>query len=308
MPSFPIIDTHVHLWDPQRLRYSWQHGNYLLERPYRIEDYQRATQGLDIEAMVFLECYADFTPASGQYLEELEFVAEEATREPRLKAIVAMAPLELGRAAAPLLADMVARFPALKGIRRIIEFEREPAAFMLNPRFIEGVRLLRQFGLHFEINVNFTQMDAVLDFLQRIPDVPLILDHCGKPGIKGSHLPLFHRHMVALAQHENLLCKLSDLPVEANWTKWTEEDLRPYIDVTLETFGIDRVIYGGDWPVCLQATSLHRWIQALDRALDGLSESELRQIYRDNANRFYRLGLTAQSGGSSTEQGLSTAP
>jgi L-fuconolactonase len=84
---------------------------------------------------------------------------------------------------------------------------------------------------------------------------------------------------------------LSDLPVEADWQRWTDADLRPYIDATIETFGPSRTIYAGDYPVCLQATSLPRWVQALDRALAGLSESDLRKIYRDNANAFYRLGL-----------------
>ena len=87
------------------------------------------------------------------------------------------------------------------------------------------------------------------------------------------------------------MIKLSDLPVEADWQRWTEDDLRPYIDATIETFGVDRVIYAGDYPVCLQATTLPRWVEVLDWALGTLSEAELRKVYRDNANDFYRLGL-----------------
>ena len=126
MPSFPIIDTHLHLWDPRRLAYSWQKGNALLDRPYHVEDYQRDTQGIAIEAMVFLECYADFGPDSGQYIEEIAFVEDEAKRDPRLKGIVPMAPLERGNAVEPMLAEMVTRFPTVKGIRRIVEFDADP--------------------------------------------------------------------------------------------------------------------------------------------------------------------------------------
>ncbi len=97
--------------------------------------------------------------------------------------------------------------------------------------------------------------------------------------------------MAELARHPNLWIKLSDLPVEADHATWTDADLRPYIDATLEAFGPDRTIYAGDYPVCLQATTLPRWVEMLDRALAGLSETELRKIYRDNANAFYRLGL-----------------
>ena len=125
MPAFPVIDTHLHVWDPRRLSYSWQKGNALFDRPYLVEDYRRDCGDVAVEAMVFVECYADFGPDGGQYLAEVEFVADEAKRDPRLKAIVPMAPLEWGDRVAPVLEEMVTRFPAVRGIRRIIEFDRQ---------------------------------------------------------------------------------------------------------------------------------------------------------------------------------------
>jgi L-fuconolactonase len=291
MPSFPIIDTHLHLWDPKRLTYSWQQGNAVLNRPYRVEDYHEASQGINTEAMVFVECHVDEGAGSGQYIAEVEFVDEQAQRDPRIRAIVAKAPLERGSSVTPILEEMAARFPRLRGIRRIPEFEPDPREFMLNPKFVEGVQLLRRFNLHFELNVNYTQMDFALEFLQRVPEVPIVLDHCGKPGIKDGYVELFRRHMRSVAAHPNVFCKLSDLPVEANRDRWTQDELRPFIDATIEAFGIHRVMYGGDWPVCLQATSLQRWVEVLDNSLAGLSDPELRLFYRDNANGFYRLGL-----------------
>ncbi len=291
MPSFPVIDTHLHLWDPARISYSWQVGNALLNRSYHVEDYRSASERVGVEAMVFVECHVDDGPGVGQYIREIEFVEDEAKRDPRIRAIVAKAPLERGSGVVPILDEMLARFPRLRGIRRIPEFEPDPRAFMLNADFIEGVRLLTRFGLHFELNVNYTQMDGALEFLQRVPDVPIVLDHCGKPGIRGGHIDAFRRHMQAVAAHPNVLCKLSDLPVEADWSGWTEADVRPFIEVTIDAFGTQRLMYGGDWPVCLQATSLQRWVEVLDRTLMGLSMTELRMLYRDNANRFYRLGL-----------------
>jgi len=291
MPDFPIVDTHLHLWDPKRLSYSWLAGNALLNRPCLVEDYRKDCGKVDVEAMVFLECYADFDAEHGQYIEEIEFVEDEAKRDPRLIAIVPMAPLERGAAVAPILEEMVTRFPKVRGIRRIVEFDADPRALMLSPKFIEGVNTLERFGMHFEINVNYTQMDFVLEFVKEIPNVPMILDHCGKPGIRGGHIDQFRSEMSELARHPNVVCKLSDLPVEADHQNWTEADLRPFIDATLDAFGVDRVIYAGDWPVCLQATTIERWVDVLDRALAGLSEADLRRIYRDNANRFYRLGL-----------------
>ncbi len=291
MPDYPIIDTHLHIWDPRRLSYSWQKGNALFDRPRLVEDYRRDCGSVDVDAMVFLECYADFDAKGGQYIEEIEFVEDEAKRDPRIAAIVPMAPLERGAAVAPMLEEMVTRFPKVRGIRRIVEFDADPRALTLSPRFIEGVNTLGRFDMHFEINVNHTQMDIALEFVKQVPEVPMILDHCGKPGIEEGALDQYRHQIAELARHQNVVCKLSDLPVEADHANWTDADLRPYIDATVEAFGVDRVIYAGDWPVCLQATSIERWVGVLDRALAGLSEADRRKFYRDNANRFYRLGL-----------------
>lgn len=293
MPDFPIVDTHLHVWDHGRLDYSAFKGHPLFGRNYHVEDYARDLGGVAVEAMVFLECYADFTSEGGQYIEEIEFVEEEARRDPRLRAIVPMAPLEWGARVEPMLAEMAAGHPAVRGIRRIVEFDRDPRALALSPAFIAGVNLLDRFGYHFEINVNHTQMDIVREFVRHIPNVPMILDHCGKPGIEEGAIAQYRDDIGELARHPNLWIKLSDLPVEANKRNWTEADLQPYIDATIESFGVDRVIYGGDYPVCLQATTLPRWVEVLDRAFArlGLGEADTRKIYRENANAFYRLGL-----------------
>src|SRR6476661_195233 len=120
MPSFPIIDTHLHVWDPARLDYAWIKGNPLFDRPYHVEDYMRDLGPVKVEAIVFLECYADFDAGGGQYLEEVTFVEDEAAREPKLMAMVPMAPLERGARVEPILAEMAENHPMVRGIRRIV--------------------------------------------------------------------------------------------------------------------------------------------------------------------------------------------
>ncbi|WDR02321.1 amidohydrolase family protein [Devosia algicola] len=291
MPDFPIIDTHLHIWDFDRLNYAAFKGHPLFGKSYQIEDYQRDCGDLDVEAMVFLECYADFDEKSGQYIEEIEFVEDSAKRDPRIKGIVPMAPLEWGGRVEPMLAQMKAEHPSVKGIRRIVEFDDNPRALTLSDNFIEGVKLLEKFDYHFEINVNHTQMDIVREFVERVPNVRLILDHCGKPGIAEGAIDQYRDDLKALSAHENLVIKLSDLPVEADHHHWTEADFAPYIDATVEHFGFDRMIYAGDYPICLQATTLPQWVEVLDQAFSGVGEGDLRKFYRDNANDFYRLGL-----------------
>ena len=291
MPNFPIIDTHLHIWDFNQLNYSAFKGHPLFGRSYKIEDYQRDCGDLDIEAMVFLECYADFSSTDGQYIKEIKFVEESSRRDPRIKGIVPMAPVEWGARVETILEEMRDNHPAVKGIRRIVEFDKDPRGLTLSGNFIEGVNRLAKFGYHFEINVNHTQMDIVKDFVKMIPEVRMILDHCGKPGIAEGAIEQYKSDVAELSKHPNLWIKLSDLPVEADHNSWTEDDLRPYIDATIESFGFDRTIYAGDYPICLQATTLPRWVEVLDEALSGCSQKELWKFYRENANQFYNLGL-----------------
>jgi L-fuconolactonase len=292
MPNFPIIDTHLHVWDQTRLKYSAFDGHPLFGKPYHVEDYRKACGNVEVEAMVFLECYADFWEGGGQYIEEIEFVEDEQKRDPGIKAIIPMAPLEWGSKVEPMLRQMRDHHPSVRGIRRIMEFDADPRALTMSDGFIEGVNLLGKFGWSFDINPNYTQMDFIREFATRIHGVPMILDHCGKPGIKQGKIEQFREDMQDLARHPDMWVKLSDLPPYAS-ENWTEEELRPYIVATLDAFGPERTIYAGDYPILLQSLTLPRWVEVLDNAFAdlGLSETETRKIYRDNANAFYRLGL-----------------
>jgi L-fuconolactonase len=293
MPNFSLIDAHLHVWDQTRLKYSGFQGNPLFDRPYHVEDYRRDCGALDVEAMVFLECYADFWEGGGQYIEEIQFVEDEQRRDPRIRGIVPMAPLEWGLRVEPMLRRMRDEHPSVRGIRRIMEFDADPRALTLSDEFIEGVNLLERFGWSFDINPNYTQMDIIREFVPRVSQgVPMILDHCGKPGIAAGAIDQYRDDVEDLARHPNLWIKLSDLPPYAG-PSWTPATLRPYIEATLDAFGPERTIYAGDYPILLQSTTLTQWVEILDEAFAdfGLSETETRKIYRDNANAFYRLGL-----------------
>jgi len=151
MPRFPLIDTHLHIWDQSRIRLSAFEGSPLFGHPYHVEDYRRDCGSVEVEAMVFLECYADFWEGGGQYIEEVEFVEDEARRDPRIRRIIAMAPVEWGRRVEPMLVEMRDKHPLVGGIRRIMEFDKDPRGLTLSPGFIEGVNLLEKFGWTFDI-------------------------------------------------------------------------------------------------------------------------------------------------------------
>ena len=154
-----------------------------------------------------------------------------------------------------MLEQMRDEHPSVSGIRRIMEFDADPRALTMSEGFIEGVNLLAKFGWSFDINPNHTQMDFIREFVRSIHGVPMILDHCGKPGIRQGKIEQFREDMQDLAKHPDMWVKLSDLPPYAS-ANWTEEELRPYIEATLDAFGPERTIYAGDYPILLQSTNM----------------------------------------------------
>lgn len=282
MPSFPIIDTHLHLWDPGLLPYPWLKNVPLLNRPYLLDDYRRAFASVDIDAMVFVQCEADFAA----YEREADWVAEQARIDPRIKGMVAWAPLEKGGAVAADLSRLK-RHRILRGIRRIIQFE-DDIDFCLRPAFMEGVRTLREFGLSFDICIDHRHMANILRLVAAIPDVPMILDHIGKPAIRDGAREPWAGQLRELSRFTNVACKMSGVATEAR-PDWTPAELRPFMDTAFDAFGFDRIMFGGDWPVTLQAIQPSRWIALLDETLAGVDESDRRKFWRGNAMRIYRL-------------------
>lgn len=284
MVDIPIVDSHLHLWDPVRFRMSWLDGNSLLNRPYGPVDYREHTQGIDVEAMVYLQ--VEVAPPYG--LLEAHWIAAGAREDPRIQGIVAYAPLEYGEQARAYLDALVAVSPLVKGIRRLIQGEPDPE-FCSQPRFIRGVQLLSEYGLSFDICIKHHQLPGAIDLVRRCPQTSFILDHIGKPDIKNRVLDPWREQIRELAAVPNVICKVSGMVTEADHQRWTAADLAPYLDHVLETFGEDRVAYGGDWPVVLMASRYRRWVETLDAHTAGLSPAAKRKLWADNARRFYRL-------------------
>jgi L-fuconolactonase len=283
MPNFPLIDTHVHLWDPARLRYAWLAGEPALNRPFLIDDYRQACGSVPVAKLVFVQCECD--PAQSE--QEAAWVSEVAAFDPRLRGIVAQAPLENGDAVEARLVRLAAN-PLVKGVRRLLQAEADDA-FCLRPDFVRGVKRLPHFGFSFDLCVYHRQLPAVIRLVRQCPQVRFVLDHAGKPGIKAGLLEPWRAELRELARLPNVSCKLSGLATEADPAQWTPADLRPYLDHVLECFGPDRVMFGGDWPVSSLATDYPRWVATVDEALRGCTPDELHRIYVRNAEAFYRI-------------------
>lgn len=280
MPRFPIIDSHLHLWDPQRLSYPWLFDP--LDRAFLPTDFRAASAGVEIEALVFLECGA----AVEQTFAEAEQVLAWAREEPRIAAMVCNAALETGDAVRADL-ERLAGMDKVRGIRRIYQDEPDPA-YCLRPDFVAGVRALADYGLSFDLCLKHPQLQATIGLADACPNVPMVLDHIAKPGIAKGLMQPWADQMRELARRENVVCKLSGVATEAA-ADWTPATLRPYMEVALEAFGPSRIMFGGDWPVSTLAITYPAWVALVDEVIADLSEAEQRQIYRDTARAFYRL-------------------
>jgi L-fuconolactonase len=283
----PIIDTHVHLWDPARLTYPWLGDLPILNRAYGMDDYRETTRGIEIAGVVFVQCEA----LPEQCVAEAQWIDALAREEALIRGQVAYAPLERGEDARREL-DALAALPTVRGVRRHLQFEPD-VNFCLQADFITGVRALADYGFTFDLMVKPAHLENTRRLVELCPDVTFVLDHLAKPDLRAAADPAglntWARDIRALAILPNVACKLSGLITEADPHAWTAQQLLPYIDHVRHCFGAERVMFGGDWPVVRLAGEYRQWFDALLQNLHGATQHELRLLLGRNAARIYRL-------------------
>ena len=283
MPDFPIIDAHVHLYDPGVIRYGWMAGKPAFAGPHLMAELDAARGGVELAGLVFVEVDAD----PGQYLQEASYIAGQAARDPRILGIVAHAPLERGAAVTSDL-EKLASHDLTCTIRRLLQDEPDPE-FCLRPGFIEGIRLLARFDLAFDIGVRHHQLAGAIELVRRCPEVRFVLDHIAKPAIRDGLLEPWRSQIKELSELPNVHCKLSGVITEADHAHWTRDQLRPYLDHAIACFGFERLLYASDWPVSEQTHRYAEWVAILDELSAACSPGERRQLFHDNALAAYRL-------------------
>ena len=284
MPNFPIVDTHLHLWDINHLSYPWLAEIPELNRTFLLEDYNKATGDIEVEQMVFVQCECE--PAS--YTRETAWATETAKADTRIAGIVSWAPLEKGEAIQQELEQLIEANPLVKGIRRIIQFE-DDLEFCLQPDFIRGVRLLADYNLTFDICIATQHMPNVIEFIRQVPKAKMILDHIGKPGIKAGEFEPWAKGITQLSALENVHCKVSSLATEADHHHWSSNDIKPYLEHVINSFGFERCIFGGDWPVSTLAASFSTCVSTLEDLIADSSKEDKEKLFRTNAIAFYHL-------------------
>lgn len=274
-----LIDAHHHLWRYNNRDYGWMSNDMIaLRQNYLLPELEQVTRASGVTGTIAVQ--------ARQTLEETESLLQMAAANPLLQGVVGWVPL-----IAPNVADDLDRFaadPRLKGVRHVLHDEQDDF-YMLRDDFNRGVSLLASRGLAYDILIFEKHLPQTLTFVDRHPNQIFVVDHIAKPKIRAGELSPWHKNLAELARRENVYCKISGMATEADWTAWTQEQLRPYFDAVLQAFGPSRLMFGSDWPVLTLAGSYQRWVETFRWFIADLSPHEQEQIGRGTAIRAYRL-------------------
>jgi L-fuconolactonase len=278
-----IIDTHQHLWDLNRFNLPWIQKQSPLARSYVIRDYLQATNGLGVVKAVYME--VDVEPK--QQVAEAEYILDicRQGKTPTAAAVVS------GRPASAEFRQYLERFKGnryLKGVRQVLHGASTPAGSCLAADFQRGLRVLDEMGLSFDLCMRHGELGDALKLVESLPNLRFILDHCGNPDVLAKDRTAWRRNIERLAQCKNLVCKVSGIVAGAR-EKWMADDLAPFVNHVLDSFGPNRVMFGGDWPVCTLRATYRQWVEALKSIVRNRPAENQRKLFHDNAVALYGL-------------------
>jgi predicted TIM-barrel fold metal-dependent hydrolase len=255
-----------------------------LARSFLLDDYRKATEGLNVVKTVYME--VDLDPA--QQDAEADYVIGLCKqRDSRMAAGVVS-----GRPASDGFKKYVSRFKdskSIKGVRQVLHVESTRPGYCLDENFIRGVRLLGELGLSFDLCLRPGELLDGAKLIDACPATRFILDHCGNANVQAKDSSQWQKDIAAVARRKNVVGKVSGIVASAKPGAWTADDLAPIVNHTLEVFGPDRVMFGGDWPVCTLAATYKQWLTALQAIVKDRKEEERKKLFHDNAVKFYGL-------------------
>jgi L-fuconolactonase len=221
-----------------------------------------------------------------QSIEETVLLLSLADRNSLIKGVVGWVPLA-DRSVGNVIEQLIAN-PKLKSVRHVVQDEPDDR-FILREDFNRGVSALKGFGLAYDILIYERQLPASIEFVDRHPKQSFVLDHIAKPRIRENVMEPWRKNISELAKRKNVYCKISGMVTEADWKKWTEAQLQPYLETVLDAFGPKRLMFGTDWPVCLAAVTYSRWVEIVHRFAAKLSEDERDWLFGKTAVEAYKL-------------------
>jgi len=279
------IDSHQHFWHYRPETHGWiDERMQVLKQDFLPADLEPLLRAEGLSGSVAVQ--------AAQSLDDTRFLLDLAERHSMVRAVVGYVDL-----LAPDLEGQLESLSSrkrLRGIRHIAQDEPDDG-WLARGDVIRAIATLGRFGLTYDILVFARQLPAAVTLARALPEQPFVVDHIAKPEIAAGRLDPWRAEIRRLAELPHVCCKLSGLVTEARWDAWQPADLRPYLDVVLEAFGPNRLMYGSDWPVCLLAGTYAEVIGLVRGAIAALSRDEQDAIMGGNAARFY--GIEGEPGG-----------
>lgn len=277
-----FIDAHQHFWRFDPVRDSWITGDMaVIQKDFLPADLQPLLLENRIGGCIAVQ--------ASQSEEETDFLIQLASENDFIRGVVGWTDLTAENIHSRLA--YYRQYDILKGFRHILQSE-EDRAFMLRPDFLKGIAALQAFGFTYDILIYPDQLQYAEEMAGKFPDATFILDHIAKPAIKNKKIDEWKIGMKKLAAHKNVFCKVSGMVTEADWTGWQAEDFSIYLDAVVELFGINRLLYGSDWPVCLVAASYAETIDIVKKYFSKFSDAEQALFFGINAYNIYNLTYT----------------
>ncbi|MDN3579948.1 amidohydrolase family protein [Mucilaginibacter flavus] len=273
------IDSHQHFWIFDPVRDSWIDDSMpAIKRDFSPVDLLPVLQQHGIDGCVAVQ--------ASQTDDETHFLLEHATASPFIKGVVGWVDLKADDLEAKLQAYQ--QHQKLKGFRHVLQSEPD-VQYMLHPSFKKGIGALQKYGYTYDILIFPQHLPYAAQLVAEFPNQKFVVDHLAKPPIKAGEIEAWQKDIEALAKYPNVMCKVSGMLTEADWTNWKPEDFTPYLDVVFNAFGPNRVMFGSDWPVCLLAGGYHATMQIIQQYCTKLTDAQQHLFWGGNAISFYGL-------------------
>ena len=273
------IDSHQHFWLYNAEDYGWMAGDRSpLQVDYLPPDLQPLMAASGIDGTVAVQ--------ARQVLRETEFLLALAEQYDLIRGVVGWVDMQAEDVEAQL--ERFAGHPRLVGVRHIVHDEADDR-FMLGGTFLHGLAALKAYDLRYDLLLYPRHIPIAIDVVKQFPEQPFVLDHIAKPFIKDGILGAWEGDIRALASFDNVWCKVSGMVTEAAWGAWRQEDFLPYLDIVFDCFGVERLMFGSDWPVCTLAGSYSEVVGIVENYIAPFSADERAAVMGGNAVEFYRL-------------------
>ncbi|RRB13911.1 amidohydrolase [Larkinella knui] len=242
--AIPIIDTHIHLFDPNRPQgVPWpSKKDGILYQPALPDRYRQIAAPLGIRGAIVVE--------ASPWLEDNQWVLDVAGKDTIIVGTVGN--LEPGQPDFPRQLERFRRNPLFRGIRNGNLWDRDPARQLSNPRFVADLRLLAQAGLTLDAaNPNPALLAAIVRVTDQVPALRVVIDHLPQlnPPEAAAARKAYEADLQELGKRPQVYVKISEVLRRVNGTiPQTLSFYRARLDELFGIFGEDRLLYGSDWP------------------------------------------------------------